>query len=310
MASKTTSRRTAQRKAEPYRKAPRKRKSLKRRRAFQSNLPQLAREELVKLRMPHFSRPRLSWFNWSGLHGSKLVSVLLMVLAVSGVAWMHMDYHWFVYADTVDFENLSYLTPEELYPATELEGMSVFWILPDQVSEHIATHPYVADVDVRVSLPNRVTIDVAEQKPIAVWMTAGGPLWVLPDGAALEVRTTSDRPLEAQLLDEDGQMLPTIVDIQQAAVSVKAKHLALDPDVLESALALMAEMPGLDSVRYNKGVGLNFALPDTDYWVYWGDGLDLSHKLENLALSRRLLDSGEYTGQIVDVRYKDHPIIR
>ncbi len=188
--------------------------------------------------------------------------------------------------------------------------MSVFWILPDQVSEQIAAHPYVADVDIHVSLPNRVTIDVAEQKPIAVWMTADGPLWVLPDGSALEVRTTTDRPLEAQLLDEEGRMLPTIVDIQQAAVSVKAKHLALDPDVLESALALMAEMPGLDSVRYNKGVGLNFALPDTDYWVYWGDGLDLSHKLENLTLSRRLLDSGEYTGQIVDVRYKDHPIIR
>ena len=310
MTSKTTSRRTAQRKADPYRKAPRKRKSLKRRRAFHSNLPQLAREELVKLRMPHFSRPRRSWFNWSGRHGSKLVSVLLMVLAVAGVLWVHMDYHWFVYADTVDFEHLSYLTPEELYPAAELEGMSVFWIVPDEVGEQIAAHPYVADVDVRVSLPNRVTIDVAEQKPIAVWMTADGPLWVLSDGSALEVRTASDRPLEAQLLDEDGQMLPTIVDIQQAAVSVKAKHLALDPDVLDSALALMSEMPGLTSVRYNQGVGLNFALPNTDYWVYWGDGHDLSQKLENLALSRRLLDSGEYDGQIVDVRYKDHPIIR
>lgn len=233
-----------------------------------------------------------------------------MVLALTGVLWVHMDYRWFVYADTVEFENLSYLTEAELYPATELEGWSIFWVKPGQVRKLLLAHPYVADVDVNVRLPNNVTIDVVEERPTAIWMTDVGPMWVLPDGSALAVRTEPDQPLEAQLLDEDGRMLPTIVDVQQAAVSVRAKHLAVDQDVLESALALMKEMPELDSVRYNKGVGLNFALPNSDYWIYWGDGLDLESKRENLTLSRELLDSGQLAGQIVDVRFRDHPIIR
>jgi hypothetical protein len=235
---------------------------------------------------------------------------MLMAFALTTVLWAHMDLRWFVYADSVEFENLSYLTAEELYPATELEGWSIFWVLPEQVSELLLAHPYVADVDVRVRLPNKVTIDVAEEKPTAIWMTDAGPMWVLSDGSALEVRTVPDQPIETQLLDEDGRMLPTIVDVQQAAVSVRAKHLAVDLDVLDSALVLMEEMPELESVRYNKGIGLNFALPDTDYWIYWGDGLDLEGKLENLTLSRELLDSGELAGQIVDVRFREHPIIR
>ena len=68
-------------------------------------------------------------------------------------------------------------------------------------------------------------------------------------------------------------------------------------------------MPGLESVRYNQGVGLNFALPAGDYWVYWGDGRDLETKMENLALSLNLLESGERSGQVVDVRFIEHPII-
>ena len=309
MASKTTSKRTVQRKSGPYKKAPRKRKSLTRR-GFQANLPQLAREELARLRMPGLSIPNRTWFNWSGRHWSKLASMGMMVFALTGLLWVHMDYRWFVYADSVEFTNLSYLTVDELYPATELEGWSVFWVLPEQVREQLLAHPYVADVDVRVRLPNKVTIEVDEERPTAIWMTDIGPMWVLPDGSALKVRTAPDQPIEAQLLDEDGRRLPTIVDVQQAAVSVRAKDLAMDPDVLESALVLMEELPELDIVRYNKGIGLNFALPNSDYWIYWGDGLDLESKLENLTLSRELLDSGQLVGQIVDVRFRDHPIIR
>ncbi len=310
MASKTSSKRTAQRKAGPYRKAPHQRRSLRRRRGFQSNLPQLMTEELGKLKMPRLEMPKLTWLTWSGRHWSKFVSMMLMALVLAGVLWINMDYRWFVYADTVEFENLSYLTAEELYTATELEGLSIFWVLPEQVSEYLLAHPYVANVGIRVRLPDRITIDVDEEQPAAVWMTGAGPMWVLSDGSALEIRTEPGQPIEAQLLDEDGRLLPTIVDTQMAAVSVRSKHLAMDRDVLESALVLMEEMPELERVRYNKGIGLNFALPDTDYWIYWGDGQDLESKLENLTLTGQLLDSGELSGQIVDVRFRGHPIVR
>ena len=312
MARSTATRRPPPKQKKPYRKAPRRRQSKQRQRRFASLLPssQQAVERLSTLRLPPLSAPSIDWLHWSGWYWSKIAGLAVACLALAGILWLHMDTHWFVYADTVEFESISYLTPEELYPAEELEGWSIFWLKPETIREQIVDHPYVADAGVRIHLPNRVAIDVTEEKPTAIWMTDSGPMWVLADGSALAIRTSPNQPIEMQLLDDDGRPLPTIVDVQRGAVSVQAEHLAVDPDVLESALALMAEMPGLESVRYNQGVGLNFALPDGDYWVYWGDGRDLETKMENLALSLGLLESGERSGQVIDVRFVEHPIIR
>lgn len=266
-------------------------------------------ERLSTLRLPPLSAPSVDWLHWTGWHWSKIAGFAVACLALAGIFWLHMDTHWFVYADTVAFEEISYLTPEELYPADELEGWSIFWLRPEKIRQQIVAHPYVADADVRIHLPNRVEIGVSEERPSAIWMTDTGPMWVLENGSALATRGTPNQPIEAQLLDDEGRPLPTIVDVQRGAVSVKTEHLAIDPDVLESALTLIEEMPGLESVRYNQGVGLNFALPTGDYWVYWGDGRDLETKMENLALSLNLLESGERSGQVVDVRFIEHPII-
>lgn len=252
----------------------------------------------------------MDWLQWSGWHWSKATGLLVACLALVGIVWVHSDYHWFVYADTVAFERLSYLTPEELFPAEQLEGWSIFWIEPEQIREEVLANPYVAEADVSVHLPNQVTIEVAEAEPTAIWVTEAGPMWVLADGSALEIRTSPDRPIETQLLDAAGQPLPTIVDVQRGASSVRSTHLAVDPAVLKSALTLIEKLPGLSSVRYNQGVGMNFALPGTDYWVYWGNGSNLARKLENLDLSLGLLESGEISGQVVDVRFVEHPIIR
>ena len=86
---------------------------------------------------------------------------------------------------------------------------------------------------------------------------------------------------------------------------------AVDADVLDSALALMGQMPALNNkVRYNRGVGLNFPMPGHDIWVYWGDGANTESKMENLAAARLALASLEESPQIVDVRYVHRPYFR
>ena len=112
------------------------------------------------------------------------------------------------------------------------------------------------------------------------------------------------------MLDAEGLPLPTIVDVQRGAASVRAEHEAVDPDILASALTLVETIPALNDIRYNRGVGLNFGLPDTDYWIYWGDGDNLAEKQQNLALSLNMLEAGEVSGQVIDVRFIEHPIIR
>ena len=128
MARRKTSRSIASQKKRPYRKAPqpRRRKSTRRKR-FDSLLPTSEQAMATTMaavegiRLPRLSRPTVDWLRWSGWRWSKLTGLLVSCLALAGIIWIHMDYHWFVYADTVEFEALTYLTPAELYPADDLE---------------------------------------------------------------------------------------------------------------------------------------------------------------------------------------------
>ena len=57
-----------------------------------------------------------------------------------------------------------------------------------------------------------------------------------------------------------------------------------------SAQGLMARLPTVEQLRYNRQVGLNFQLPGKPYWVYWGDGADVDRKVDDLAASLEMLD--------------------
>ena len=84
---------------------------------------------------------------------------------------------------------------------------------------------------------------------------------------------------------------------------------AIDPEVLRSAQALVNRLPGITTLRYNAIVGLNFQLPGTGYWVYWGDDAEVEKKLGNLAAAETLLRSGRTDGVVIDVRF-DRPYIK
>ncbi len=302
-----------------YRQAAQKRRNARRKRRFESVLPDALNKEQVA--MPGFGRPgqaireggrnirrRVGRVTGSGWHWSKLASGLLLAVALAGLYWVFTDPSYYVSADTVAFKNLGYLDRDELTPLTELEDWSIFWLKPDEIRERVLAHPYVTDAQVSVGLPARVTIAVEQARPIALWVTRDATLWLLDDGSALAMRTEPGQAPEAAALDAAGRPLPQIVDVNREA-QVPGRS-AMDPGVLHSALTLLEQFPGLKSVRYNEGFGLNFGLPGSDQWVYWGDGYDLDQKLKNLAAGQQLIASGEASGQIIDVRYLDRPFIR
>jgi hypothetical protein len=79
--------------------------------------------------------------------------------------------------------------------------------------------------------------------------------------------------------------------------------------VLASALALMQKLPDIPQLRYNGDYGLNFNLPNSLTWVYWGDGQNLDAKFTNLAAAQALIQEGQVTPVLIDVRY-ERPYIR
>lgn len=308
--AKATSGATTKKRADGATVAPRTLDSAARRRVNQRKKQQLARKVrrfeavLPALKLPTV-RPALpAWdfrrpLRW--LAGARVVwiSAAVVVALAAMVAWVHLDEHWFIYTEDVQFNNLDYLDREELWQLTELDGWNVFWIDAAAVRARVVSAPYVADATVRVApFAAKVTIDVVPERPVALWATDSGVRWLLDDGTALEPRGETPPGL-LQILD--GPAAATLPGVPPGT--------AMDPAVLASAQGVANRLPGAAPLRYNQQVGLNFRLPDKPYWVYWGDGGNVEHKLENLAVGEELLADGRLEGEVIDVRY-DRPYVK
>lgn len=288
----------------PTRRARRKRGITRRMRRFEGVLAQMPvvqinwRDTLRGVQAPEALLPT-PW------HFSKVLSLLLLLAALASVTALHGQEPWFVYGEDVQFDGLVRLERDELYPQLNLEGLNIFWVDPQALRRTLTEHGWVDEARVDVSLPAGVTVHVQEIEPVAVWQTNSGAYWLAQDGTTRPVAED-----EAQLVEQAN--LPQIVDSLQEARIVRASGpLSMDPDILDSALALMQALPELGgSVRYNRSVGLNFALSEPTVWVYWGDGFDMDAKLDNLAATRNVVRGSEDGAQILDVRFVKRPYIR
>ncbi len=247
-------------------------------------------------------------------HPSKLLSLVLLLLAGAGVWWVHSDDLWFVYPEDVLFEQNAFVKSSELYSLSGLDGWNLLWQRPDRVAAWIAEHPYVAGARVEVRLPLAlngapqppVRVIVQEETPTALWVTDEGLMWLLADGTALPAPRGVDVPPN----------LLHIIDGTQEARAFDGS-LAINPDVMASALVLVEQMPSLreGDVRYSEKTGLNFVLPSAmlpgqQVLVYWGDGEHVAEKLRNLKAMRKLIQEQEATAYLIDLRYLNRPYYR
>ena len=249
--------------------AKKRRRTVKRTRRFEwGQLSAGLSQRLVRERMRLPTLPTLPmpsrWILGSGWHVSKVLSLLGLVSVCYALFWIHTDDRFFLYEEDVRFQQLSYLDPDELFDVADVKGWNVFWLRPNSVRDTLMRYPYIADAQVSVALPGTLVAEVTEARPTALWMTDDGPKWLMRDGAALAVR------------DESGNQLLQILDGPQDANAIGLAHgAAIDSGILESALHLAERFVGLESLTYNKDIGLNFPLVDSNYWIYWGDGQDV-----------------------------------
>jgi cell division septal protein FtsQ len=212
--------------------------------------------QMLRIQLPGFS----------GFRASKLMSLLLLLAVFGAFYTLQEDESFFVYEENVRFVGSTYLTQDELYTYFDMESWSVLWIDPELIGEQLKAHPYVASAAVEVRWPAQVTVLVREVEPVALWSTAQGNYWLLQDGRALAVREDRSVPLH-------------IVDPEFAArAPVSSGDLFIQPQLMQAASELTHRLHGLNSVRYNLSHGLNFAIPETQTWVYWGNGQRFEEK--------------------------------
>lgn len=288
----------------PYQQARRKRAASRQRRRFEAAfaripipLPQNLNRQ-ISITLPAVLQPT----PWTM---SKALSLLMVLGVLASFYLLHSQEEWFVYREDVRYHNLIRMRGDDLFQSLDLDGWNIFWLDPEEIRAHLLALPWVEEATVRVGLPATVDIDLVELTPAAVWVTNVGNYWLATNGAALPIATVQEESALPELA------LPQIVDSLQEARVIGDGPLAIDPQVLTSALTLMEAMPELEGeVRYNHAIGLNFPLPDPAVWVYWGDGFDMESKLDNLAATRELVRHAEKPAQILDIRFVDRPYVR
>ena len=284
------------RNAEPnvQRRNEKRRRALAQRiRSFDTALPALSLQTLPR---PSFAGAQIGF---TGFVWSKLLSLALLAATVAALIWMQSDPRWYVDRSNVTIEGTQRIRPTEVLALADVDGWNLFWLRADDVTQRILEHPWLSGAKVSVGIPRGLDIAVEEDPAIAVWVTNLGEYWVSAQGAALPV--TDAPPMD----------MPRLVDQSMAATLPGSQPgTALDTDIVASALALIESMPGVTEVRYSEEIGLNFGLPSTTLWVYWGDGERVEDKLNAIALGRQIAAQGDRTYHVLDVRFPDRPILR
>ena len=81
------------------------------------------------------------------------------------------------------------LTPADVNSVMNIAGQPVFLLSPSDLETRLRlNYPELVSVRVDVSLPNLVSVNLTERKPVVRWEQNGGYTWIAEDGVAFKPR--------------------------------------------------------------------------------------------------------------------------
>jgi cell division protein FtsQ len=123
-------------------------------------------------------RPRL---------GARLLSFLVVALIASAIYFAYTLPYFQVTQAKVTGNQL--ISAEELSAAMSITGQPIFLLRPSDLETRLRlNYPELALAKVSISLPNVVTVNVVERKPVVRWEQGGGYTWIAEDGVAFRPR--------------------------------------------------------------------------------------------------------------------------
>jgi hypothetical protein len=195
------------------------------------------------------------------------------------------------------------LTPADVNAVLNLAGQPIFLISPVEVETRLRlNYPELVSVRVSLALPNQVTVNVAERKPIVRWEQGGGYTWIAEDGIAFKPR---------------GEIAELISVVAESAPPVGGS--AADPlhpapfisvDMVQALKGLAGHVPPGEPILYDARMG--FGWTDPRGWrVYFGaTGKDVELKMrvyESMVAS--LIQRGIHPA-LINVTYPTAPYYR
>jgi hypothetical protein len=176
------------------------------------------------------------------------------------------------------------VTGNERIPAAEIEAvmastsLQVFTLVPQDLEQRLRlSFPDLLDVEVGVWLPNAVTVEVHERKPVIVWNQSGGYTWIDETGVAFRPRGSAEGLVTVQ-----AQNAPIPETAEPSDPLSPAPFIS--PELVAAVQVLAPHVPAGAAVMYDARHGLGWT--DNRGWqVFFGE------KARDMALKLRVYDS-------------------
>jgi cell division septal protein FtsQ len=220
------------------------------------------------------------------VRGGTVLSVLLLVVLALVISQFFTTYRFYVYG--VEVQGNQFVDASEIYNASGLHELSIFWINPEKMEATISKLPGVKEAKVKCRLPNRVTIQVVERQTHIIWDRGGQRYGVDDRGTVLAL----EGELEGMILVQD--LTPGPLEV--------GGH--INPAAIASALELRRLRPEITALQYSEERGLSFNQADSP--IYLGTG-DMAEKMVILSALLQDLAFEGIQPEFVDVRFPESP---
>lgn len=220
------------------------------RRRFQIALP-IAREGVHPISIP---RPRF---------GMRAVSFIIAALLGTAV---YLAYNLPQFRATdAQISGNRLISSQEINAVMNVAGQPIFLLKPEDLETRLRLNfPEFVAVDVTVSLPNIISVNLTERKPVVRWEQNGGYTWIGEDGVAFRPR---------------GEM-PELISVAAVSAPPVEETISTDPfspapfispELVRTVQGLAAHVPPGMSILYDASFG--FGWNDPRGWrVYFGAG--------------------------------------
>ncbi len=234
----------------------------------------------------HQSAPK-SWVpGW--LKQNLLIAAVVAVLMVLGYGVFGTD--WFYIYD-IEVAGNQLISKDELYTRSNLEGLHLFWLNPDEVTARLKEEPLIEDVQIAAFPPNQVRITVRERQPVAVWQTNGQSYFVDGSGTLFSLRGDASTMMVIRNLNDD--------DVKPGDT--------IDSSIVQAAIALNQLLPERIAFDWAPGLGIGY-LNEFKYWVHFGDYTRLNAKVAAYrAFIEQIQSKPDQEITLLDLSVPEHP---
>jgi cell division protein FtsQ len=222
----------------------------------------------AEVRLPALPELRLGWRLLSGA----------MVLVLAGMLYFAWTAPIFQ-VEALQISGMKRIFLSDFDRVLGISGEPVFLLHPEELRQELAAaFPELSAVDVKVSLPAEVIIEVVEREPVLRWFDQGKETWVDAEGYSFPPRGET-----GELVTVEGPH-PPMADLAEG----EANPLFADPTLVAAVLQMAGHVPPDTPVVYDLQHGLGWS--DWHGWqVYFG--FDLSKIDMKLKVYESLLES-------------------